>query len=98
MILKESLHDVTHCNIFILLHESFHHIPFGVTFYLVDPLQPTVLAPLEISSKSQTSLVFIDFIHLAWLPATSASDCFPWLLQMMWDHPPFEILHYHILD
>jgi hypothetical protein len=42
------------------MHFVCLHIPFGVTSRLVDPLQPTVLAPLRITSESQASSGFIS--------------------------------------
>jgi hypothetical protein len=44
------------------MHFAYSHVPFGVTSQLVDPLQPTVLAPLRITSDSQASLRFISSI------------------------------------
>jgi hypothetical protein len=57
-----------HCSPFILFAQNFwfkmrfvcSHILFGVTLRLVDPLQPTVLAPLRITYESQVSSGFIS--------------------------------------
>jgi len=52
------------CKIFRFKSCFISYVPFGVTFRLVDPLQPTVLAPLGTASFPQTSLLFIDFISI----------------------------------
>jgi hypothetical protein len=59
-----------HCSPFILFAKKnfwfkmrfvCSHILFGVTSRLVDPLQPTVLAPLRITYESQVSSGFIGY-------------------------------------
>jgi hypothetical protein len=61
------------------------HIPFGVTSWLVDPLLPTVLAPLRITSESQASSKFISFI--------STNKRFLWFYHMKWNKPQCELFY-----
>jgi hypothetical protein len=76
---EESLHEkISHCNLFIFLHEAFWHkscimftlIIFGVTCSFVDPSQSTVLTPLTSTSKCQNNIgthrshfIFQDFSY-----------------------------------
>jgi hypothetical protein len=76
---EESSHEkMSHCNLFLFLHEAFWHkscimfilIIFGVTCSFVDPLQSTILTPLTTSSKCQNNIgthrshfIFQDFSY-----------------------------------
>jgi hypothetical protein len=65
------------------------HIPFGVTFCLIDPSQPTVLTHWEFILDPKILLVLSISFHLPSLLATWTSERLSWLLQIRWDFPPF---------
>ena len=90
MILKESFHEIVQNVslklILFFLHKSFghklclatFHVPSEVTFNLVDPLWPTVLALLETYSMFQNKFgtsgshdIFHGFLPLRWMKLLS---------------------------